>query len=80
MTSTTERAGGGVPLWPSKRAFASVSTWAIPGYLASLVLVHFLRASRWRFLIAPVKRVPYSEVLLLNWIGPTIEQLRLLFV
>lgn len=62
-------ARGGVPLWPSKQAFARVSSWAIPGYLASLVLVHFLRASRWRFLIAPVQRVPFSEVLLLNWIG-----------
>lgn len=62
-------ARGGVPLVPSKQALSQVSTWAVPGYLASLVLVHWLRASRWRFLIAPVKRVPLSEVLLLNWIG-----------
>lgn len=62
-------ARGGVPLLPSKRALASVSGWAVPGYLASLVLVHWLRASRWRFLIAPVKHVPFKEVLLLNWIG-----------
>ena len=60
---------GGVPLVPSRQAFASVSTWAVPGYLAWLVRVHLLRASRWRFLIAPVQRVPFSEVLLLNWIG-----------
>jgi uncharacterized protein (TIRG00374 family) len=62
-------ARGGVPLLPSKAAFARVSVWAVPGYLASLVLVHWLRASRWRFLIAPVKQVPFKEVLLLNWIG-----------
>lgn len=62
-------ARGGVPLWPSTQALARVSPWAVPGYLASLVLVHALRASRWRFLIAPVQRVPFREVILLNWIG-----------
>jgi uncharacterized protein (TIRG00374 family) len=62
-------ARGGVPLWPSKAALSHVSSWAIPGYFVSLVLVHGLRASRWRFLIAPVKRVPLSEVFLLNWVG-----------
>jgi uncharacterized protein (TIRG00374 family) len=62
-------ARGGVPLLPSKQALARVSAWAVPGYLLSLVLVHWLRASRWRFLIAPVKQVPFREVILLNWIG-----------
>jgi uncharacterized protein (TIRG00374 family) len=62
-------ARGGVPLLPPSAAFAQVRPWAVPGYLASLLLVHFLRASRWRFLIAPIKRVRFSEVLLLNWIG-----------
>jgi glycosyltransferase 2 family protein len=62
-------ARGGVPLLPPKAAFENLQPWAIPAYLASLLLLHFLRASRWRFLIAPIKRVPLSEVLLLNWIG-----------
>src|SRR3954449_4980725 len=62
-------ARGGVPLVPPRAAFAQVSSWAVPGYLASLVLVHALRASRWRFLIAPVRRMALSEVLWLNWIG-----------
>jgi uncharacterized protein (TIRG00374 family) len=62
-------ARGGVPLLPSKEALSRVAVWTVPGYVASLVVVHVLRASRWRFLIAPVKRVPLSEVLLLNWIG-----------
>ena len=31
--------------------------------------MHYFRASRWRFLIAPVKRVPLRDVVLLNWIG-----------
>ena len=31
--------------------------------------MHYFRASRWRFLIAPVQRVPMKDVILLNWIG-----------
>jgi uncharacterized protein (TIRG00374 family) len=62
-------ARGGVPLLPPRAAFAQVRPWAVPAYLASLLVLHYFRASRWRFLIAPVKKVPLSEVLLLNWIG-----------
>jgi glycosyltransferase 2 family protein len=62
-------ARGGVPLLPPSEAFANVAPWAVPGYLATLLVLHYFRASRWRFLIAPVKRMPFSDVLLLNWIG-----------
>src|SRR5688500_11525382 len=60
---------GGMPLIPPASAFASVEWWAIPTYLCLLVATHFFRASRWRFLIAPIKAVPFREVILLNWIG-----------
>jgi uncharacterized protein (TIRG00374 family) len=62
-------ARGGVPLVPSASALSRVAPWAVPGYLASLVVVHWFRASRWRFLIAPVRRLPLRDVVLLNWIG-----------
>jgi hypothetical protein len=62
-------ARGGVPLLPPASAFARVASWTIPVYLASLGLVHWFRASRWRFLIAPIKQVPLRDVILLNWIG-----------
>lgn len=62
-------ARGGVPLLPPGEAFAHVAPWAVPGYLGTLLVLHYFRASRWRFLIAPVKRMPLSDVLLLNWIG-----------
>jgi uncharacterized protein (TIRG00374 family) len=62
-------ARGGVPLVPSWEALASVEPWTVPVYLLSLVLVHVLRASRWRFLIAPVARLPLKDVLALNFIG-----------
>lgn len=62
-------AHGGVPLIPSAEAFAQVRPWAIPVYLGCLLVTHFFRASRWRFLIEPVKKLPLREVILLNWIG-----------
>lgn len=60
---------GGVPLLPPAQAFGRIAPWTIPVYLLSLVAVHWFRATRWRFLIAPVKHVPLRDVVLLNWIG-----------
>lgn len=60
---------GGVPLIPSSEELATVEPWTVPVYVASLLVVHLLRATRWRFLIAPVKQLPLREVILLNWIG-----------
>lgn len=62
-------ARGGIPLLPSLDRLRAIQPWTIPVYLGSLGLVHFFRASRWRFLIAPVKVVAFRDVLLLNWIG-----------
>lgn len=62
-------ARGGVPLIPSGEAFARIDWWTVPAYLAVIVAMHFFRATRWRFLIAPVKPLPLREVIALNWIG-----------
>ncbi|MCA9602578.1 MAG: flippase-like domain-containing protein, partial [Myxococcales bacterium] len=62
-------ARGGVPLIPKRADFASLHWWTVPAYAASLAVTHFFRASRWRFLIAPIKRLPLREVVALNWIG-----------
>ena len=62
-------ARGGVPLWPPAEAFAHVRPWAVPLYLLVLAISHFFRASRWRFLLAPVARLPLRQVVALNWIG-----------
>ncbi|MDD9938945.1 MAG: lysylphosphatidylglycerol synthase transmembrane domain-containing protein [Myxococcales bacterium] len=62
-------ARGGVPLWPTAELWQGVAPWTVPLYLTSLLLVHYFRASRWRFLIEPVQRVPMRDVVLLNWIG-----------
>lgn len=60
---------GGVPLIPNSEAFGRVIWWTIPAYAGTLLVTHILRATRWRFLIAPVKELPIREVIALNWIG-----------
>jgi len=60
---------GGVPLVPPLAALARIAPWTVPVYLLSLIAVHWFRATRWRFLIAPIQRVPMRDVVLLNWIG-----------
>ena len=60
----------GVAIVPTdSAAWANVAPWAIPAYALSLLLTHFLRAARFRFLIAPIKPLPLREVVLINWIG-----------
>ena len=50
-------------------AFGRVVWWTVPAYVGALLFTHFVRASRWRFLIAPVKELSLREVIALNWIG-----------
>lgn len=61
---------GGVPLVPSAAGLARVSWPLVAAYVGILGCTHLFRASRWRFLVAPVKKdVPFWEGVLLNWIG-----------
>lgn len=62
-------ARGGLPLLPDGEALRRIAPWTIPVYLLSLAGVHLLRASRFRFLIAPVKRLSLGQVISLNFAG-----------
>jgi hypothetical protein len=62
-------ARGGVPLVPPAEAFRGVVWWTVPAYAAMVVATSFVRASRWRFLVAPIRVLPLREVVALNWIG-----------
>lgn len=62
-------ARGGVPLIPRAEAFEQVRWWTVPAYLGTLIVTHFFRASRWRFLVQPIKALPLREVIAVNWIG-----------
>ncbi|MFM2421390.1 MAG: hypothetical protein RL385_6113 [Pseudomonadota bacterium] len=60
---------GGVPIVPHAQAFAGVAWGRVCFAVLLLFALTLVRATRWRFLIAPVKRIPLGEVILLNWIG-----------
>jgi uncharacterized protein (TIRG00374 family) len=62
-------ARGGVPLVPPASAFDHVIWWTLPAYLVVLFATTWVRASRWRFLVAPIKDVPLRTIIGLNWIG-----------
>ena len=60
----------GVDIIPTDgAAWAQLAPWAIPVYALTLLVTHFLRAARFRYLIAPIKPLPLREVVLINWIG-----------
>jgi uncharacterized protein (TIRG00374 family) len=61
---------GGMPLLPSADDLSRVDPGFLGIYAAILALMHLVRASRWRFLIAPAKAdVPFWQGILINWVG-----------
>jgi glycosyltransferase 2 family protein len=60
---------GGLPLIPPRASFESLAWWALPAYVVTLSVTHLFRATRFRFLIRPVKELPLRDVIALNWIG-----------
>jgi hypothetical protein len=62
-------ARGGLPLVPPASAFASLRPWTVVLYVASLAIVHLLRAIRWRHLLRPVGGASARSVLAVSWIA-----------
>lgn len=60
---------GGVPVIPDRESFSHVSYIWVGIYLVLVVAVHYVRASRTRFLLEPIKPLPLSELIPLNWAG-----------
>lgn len=61
---------GGMPLLPSAEDLSRVDLGLMGTYFAILALMHLVRASRWRFLIAPAKPdVPFWQGIMINWVG-----------
>jgi glycosyltransferase 2 family protein len=60
---------GGLPLVPPASAFASLRPWTVAAYVATLVLVHFLRAIRWRHLLRPLGHASARAVIAVSWIA-----------
>ena len=62
-------ARGGLPVYPGVRAFDTVRWWTVGLYVASLAIVHFFRAARWRYLLRPLADVPPLRVVAISWIA-----------
>lgn len=60
---------GGVPIVPKVESFRGVRWGWVLVSAVLLFVVTLVRATRWRFLIAPVKRLPLREVIVVNWVG-----------
>ncbi len=60
---------GGFPVVPKGNAFATVKPWAVALYVASLAVVHFFRAVRWRYLLRPLADVPPRRVVAISWVA-----------
>lgn len=60
---------GGVPLIPNAESLKNMNWAVVPAYVALVLLMHFVRAARWRILVQPIKPLPLREVLLVNWVG-----------
>jgi uncharacterized protein (TIRG00374 family) len=54
---------------PKADSFRGIRWHLVALSVVLLFVVTLLRATRWRFLIAPVKKLPLREVILVNWVG-----------
>lgn len=59
----------GFEIVPSADRFAVVPWWAVPAYVGLLVVVHFLRAYRWIYLLRPLADVPVRRMLPVAFAG-----------
>ncbi|MGZ3417280.1 MAG: lysylphosphatidylglycerol synthase transmembrane domain-containing protein [Polyangiales bacterium] len=65
-------ARAGLPIVPSKATFASVRWGWVALHTGILILVHFLRAARWRHLLRPlVPDIDTRKIIAASWLGFT---------
>jgi uncharacterized protein (TIRG00374 family) len=60
---------GALPLVPSRSALSGVRWWTVGVYLVFWSMVHFVRAARWAWLLAPLHPVPLRKILSVSFIG-----------
>ncbi len=60
---------GGVPIVPRAESFRGVRWDLVALATVLLFTLTVLRATRFRFLIAPIKKLPLREIVLVNWVG-----------
>ncbi|MEJ7735744.1 MAG: lysylphosphatidylglycerol synthase transmembrane domain-containing protein [Polyangiaceae bacterium] len=62
-------ARGGLPFLPPGAALAQVRGWSVAAFLATMLVGHVLRATRWRFLLRPVAQVSMRDMVVATWVG-----------
>jgi hypothetical protein len=60
---------GALPFFPDEAALARFEWWTLGGYLVLWSIVHWLRAVRWHYLLAPIGAVPMSKLLSVSFVG-----------
>jgi uncharacterized protein (TIRG00374 family) len=60
---------GGLTLVPPKASYDHVRWICIPAYFATLGVMSYFRAVRWRFLLRSFAEVPKKKILAVSWIG-----------
>ncbi|MEO8800491.1 MAG: lysylphosphatidylglycerol synthase transmembrane domain-containing protein [Polyangiaceae bacterium] len=59
----------GLKMLPERKNFEGVSWWTVPGYAFTLLVVHYFRAVRWRFLLAGIAKVPRKRLITVSWVS-----------
>jgi hypothetical protein len=60
---------GALPATPDQRSLARVEWWTVFAYVALWSFIHFVRAVRWRFLLAPICHVPLRRIIAVSFVG-----------
>jgi uncharacterized protein (TIRG00374 family) len=60
---------GALPILPDSQALLQFKWWTLGGYLLLWSLVHWLRAVRWHYLLAPIAQVPMTKLLTTSFVG-----------
>jgi uncharacterized membrane protein YbhN (UPF0104 family) len=59
---------GGLAFTPAA-GYGSLRVWTVPAYLATLAVMSWFRATRWRFLLRSFARIPTRRLVAVSWIG-----------
>lgn len=60
---------GGLSLVPQRSDFHRVKWWVVAAYLVPLLVMHYFRAVRWRYLLRSIAVVPRRRILAVSWVG-----------
>ena len=60
---------GGLKFIPDGGNFNHVRWWTVPAYFASLAVMSYFRAARWRYLLRSFADVPTRKLVSVSWIG-----------